>query len=572
MTMTLQLVRGVEPLKLFPGTNDAVETIDLLNPDELTIDPDGGWVPGVGQAEGRFGDQGDVLLAAPITRVTETMRLLVKASSPAARATLIQRLNQFARDAERLHIDQTFTKPVYLKWQPPGATKLQYALVYSINLSATADLVGMEEIDEWSLEIVREAGWRAVAPGANPKGYWAEVTGLPLQFGGVGVTPYTLNNPGASANRFQIDQVIASVSQPTGANAVSSNVNYVTVPATTLIGDLPALVHFSIDEEDPLTSTSATLGNTVMIGKWSRDTSIRTSGNPYPAKEPCFDWAASYASTLGTDATLVNDDGASGVFGSTRQRVSISFATATLQTRLTIPLNSGISPWYVFPGSYRIFLRARLSAAGTANIQITMGNTSGATQSSALIPLTDVGTGGTGATGEWYLLDMGVFTLPLYGLTFMQTEGTGLGYDEDLRLRILASRTSGTPALYLCDVIFMPLDEGSLTLTSTLQTLKIWNTTSPPALTSTTSFIYDNTGHWQRGLPEETGIAAASNNVRDVLSIAGAPLTITPGRENRFPMLVYNASTRRSLVANSESVFNVRMGMGFVPRWLGRRT
>lgn len=572
MTITLQLVRGVEPLQLFPGTNDAVETIDLINPDEITIDPDGGWVPGVGQAAARFAESGDVLLAAPITRVTETMRLLVKASSAAARATLIQRLNQFARDAERLHIDQTFTKPVYLKWQPPGATKLQYALVYSINLSATADLVGMEEVDEWSLEIVREGGWRAVAPGSNPKRYWSEVTGLPFQFGGVGVTPYTLNNPGASANRFQIDQVVASVSQPTSGNAVSANVNYVTVPPTTLIGDLPSLVHFSIDEEDPLTSTSATLGNTVMIGKWSRDTSIRTSGNPYPAKEPCFDWAASYASTLGTDASLANDNGASGVFGSTRQRVSISFATTTLQTRLTIPLNSGISPWYVFPGTYRIFLRARLSAVGTANIQLTMGNTSGAVQSSALIPLTDVGTGGTGDTGEWYLMDMGVFTLPLYGIAFMQTEGTGLGYDEDLRLRILASRTSGTPALYLCDVIFMPLDEGALTLTSTLQTLKIWNTTSPPALTSTTSFIYDNTGHWQRGLPEETGIAAASNNVRDVLSIAGAPLTITPGRENRFPLVVYNASTRRSLVANSESVFNVRMGMSFVPRWLGRRT
>lgn len=572
MTITLQLVRGVEPLQLFPGTNDAVETIDLLDPNELTIDPDGGWVPGVGQAAARFAESGDVLLAAPLSRVTETMRLLVKSSSPAARATLIQRLNQFARDAERLHIDQTFTKPVYLKWQPPGATKLQYALVYSINLSATADLVDMQDVDEWSLEIVREGGWRAVAPGSNPKRYWSEVTGLPFQFGGVGVTPYTLNNPGASANRFQIDQVIASVSQPTSGNEVSANVNYVTVNPATLIGDLPSLVHFSIDEEDPLTSTSATLGNTVMLGKWSRDTSIRTSGNPYPSKQPCFDWAASYASTLGTDASLVNDDGASGVFGSTRQRVSISFATATLQTRLTIPLNSGISPWYVFPGTYRIFLRARLSAAGTANIQLTMGNTSGAVQSSALIPLTDVGTGGTGATGEWYLMDMGVFTLPLYGIAFMQTEGTGLGYDEDLRLRILASRTSGTPALYLCDVIFMPLDEGALTLTSTLQTLKIWNTTSPPALSSTTSFIYDNTGHWQRGLPEETGIAAASNNVRDVLSIAGAPLTITPGRENRFPMVVYNASTRRSLVANSEGVFSVRMGMGFVPRWLGRRT
>jgi hypothetical protein len=568
MTMTLQLVRGLPRIGTTANQNEANETIDLLNPDELTIDPDGGWVPGVGQAEARFGDQGDVLLAAPITRVTETMRLLVKASSPAARATLIQRLNQFARDAERLHIDQTFYQPVYLKWQPPGATKLQYALVYSINLSATADLVGMEDVDEWSLEIVREAGWRAVAPGGNPKIYWAnDVARLPF---GPGVTNVNINprlygyGDSIGVGDHQFRQFVSSVSID---QAGSDNLNYLTMPATNLVGDLPALLHLSLAEANNQGGGSAVnLGNTVMIGKWSRAVNLLTDTGA--VREPLFNLSFSDYGTPGTDTVRAADAGASGV---TAQRLVVTPTTTTLLSRYSVGLNNLSAPWYLFPGTYRVFLRARLSAAGTISVQLRFGSAFGTTIVGTLVPLSDTGTGGTGATGEWYLLDMGVFTLPQYGTAFMELLGTGLGFDEDLTMSIWAIRSSGTQLLYMSDVIFMPLDEGAVTLNSAGQILKAQPTTVSPS-TLYTSYLYENTGHFNRGLDGESAFAIRPDTIAEALSVEGAPLTVTPGRENRFPMVIYTSSTRRTLVRNSTSVFGLWAHANVVPRWLGRRT
>ncbi len=565
MTMTLQLVRGLPRIVDDTNSNESVETIDLLNPDELTIDPDGGWVPGVGQAVARFADQGDVLLAAPVDRVTETMRLLVKASSPAARATLIEKLNQFARDAERLHIDQTWTSPVYLKWQPPGAAKLQYALVYSVNISATADLVGMEEVDEWSLEIVREAGWRAIAPGANPKQYTAEAQSL----------AYNLSR--ARLDRSTTTPVISlasgvaySAQQATSGNADSTTRNYLSLPAASIPGDLPAPLLLTLSDWWTGASTIVQ-GNTIIIGKWSRPTrQLNVAGGTV---RPCFNRSLSHNTTIiaSTDTATATDAGASGASSGTQQRINVTFATVTALTdRLFIPINTGVHPHYLFPGTYRVFLRARLSAAGTVGLRGSFGTLYGRSILGQTIPFTDTGAGGTGTTTEWGVVDLGVFSVPQYGVGFIDPDSGGAGFEEDLRFYIAASRTSGTPTLYMSDVTFIPLDEGATIISSSTQNLSVLP--DPPGSVITT-FLYDNANLYGRGLQQEGGVALVQNTVADVLTVAGAPLTATPGRENLFPIFVYNATTRRSVVGDGTiGRYGLNMTIDAVPRWLGRRT
>lgn len=565
MTITLQLVRGLPRIIDDTNSNESVETIDLLNPDEITIDPDGGWVPGVGQAEARFGEQGDVLLAAPITRVTETMRLLVKASSGAARATLIQRLNQFARDAERLHIDQTWTTPVYLKWQPPGATKLQYALVYSINLSATADLVGMEEVDEWSLEVVREAGWRAIAPGANPKQYTAEAQNVAYN-----LTRARLDRSTSSPVISLASGAVYSVQQATSGNADSSFRNYLSLPATSIPGDLPAPLLLTLSDWWSGASTIVQ-GNTIMIGKWSRPT--RQNSVAGGVRLPCFNRSLSHNTTIlaSVDTATATDAGASGASSGTQQRINVTFATVTALTdRLYIPVNTGTHPHYLFPGTYRILLRARLSAAGTVGIRGSFGTNYGKSILGQTISFTDVGVGGTGTTTEWGVVDLGVFTVPQYGTGFIDPDSGGAGFEEDLRFYISASRTSGTPTLYLSDVTFMPLDEGAIIINSANQSLSVLP--DPPGSVIAT-YLYDNANLYGRGLPHEGAVALVQNTVADVMSVAGAPLTATPGRENLFPIFVYNGTTRRSVVGDGTiGKYALNMTLDAVPRWLGRRT
>jgi len=575
----LMLVKGVGPI---PGDTLSSEqplvSIDLLDSGSgISLDLDGGWEPNIPSLKngGVWADSpisdGRTLIAGQNTNVTETMRLIVSTQSAkvyAAQFAALQRMIQDGRD-----FWDTFyqIEPVYIAWWAANAPGPQYALIFNIDMDIQPE--DSEDVQVTiTLTIEREFAWRGIHPGGNPRewtvyinnGLW-KANPTPVNATPGGLPTLIL---GSTINDLAVDSALENkAEQNTTATGYISQ-NFLDIPASRIPGDVPALVTLIVKQPTPATATRAyfiskcTKRNTGNISRFN-------GNNQYLVH--CFNAADGL---LGTDTTLAADTGASIGISGLQQRSQTTFVTATMQPRsswsgagfTTNGLNNA-----VLRGRYAVFLRARVSAAATVNLQLTIAQNVINKFTTTPIPLTDLGVGGVGNTTDWAFLYMGVVTIPVNGVrTQVSPNGLGIAIQQpnatpDIVLILEAERTSGAGALYVTDMFLMPIDEGAIVTKFGVSALG--------ALESLHS-IYDNTGYFMHGQIGDYNsswsysIPANKLQERDSPELSGSPIYLTPGVDNRLIVLGYDYSTNRS-IADGAHTYEVKVNI--VPRWSGIR-
>lgn len=563
----LQIIKGVPKLAGYVYNNepDLLVCNLLSNSTGITLTADG-WSPNIPslKSSGVWADSpisdGRTLLSGTMSNVIETMRVNVTGATFQEFAGFVTLLNTMVVSARDFWQTEWQINPVYLKWWASCAPGEQYALIYNIDIdweyqdSPTPSAIA-------TLSIEREYGWRAIAPGDNPHKWayyingrpdnaltqakanmaYVVATGLPDSGGWVGTNSSLYNSVEYNAGFTATDQV-----------------PYLDIPASKIPGDLPALCLISISSH--LTSGAH---DSVAFWRTTKPSSMLDyAGNTHRA----FLFMNANSAGLGTDTTNAADTGASD-----GNRGSCSFGTSTaLVERLywswnaTSLLNpSTMAAANLYRGRYRVWLRCRLSAAGTCGIQFRMSY-SGVATTLTTTNLTDAGAGGTGNTTEWAVLDLGQIVINPDKRASSNSGGFGI-HPDTLRLSIFASRTSGTPVLYFDSLILIGMDEPSVIAYS------------PNIDIDGLYVFYDNTGYLAHGSTDErlelhTMNVVGSNLIGQPQGVItpqfNQPFTLLPNVNNRIYAFDFDTASRRS-AATSNSYHG--LSVLAVPRWSGIR-
>lgn len=535
----LKLVKGIYPI---PGDavnsspNNPVQVINLLAGGNgfSVID----WIPKFAQMQGntQANDIGNTLIGYSMQSVTESISLMSTASNPLSRMALVASLVQFARDAREFVVGRHQADPVFLEWHATGAQYPQYALVQNIDIAQDSDAFISSSTATLSITVERESYWQSNSPGIYPA-CWLKVRGLdasfPLAYGGV--TAYGYNRLGTYSTTSSY-----------------SETNVVTVPKGMLPGDskVKAILYAGAT-----TATGASYNDSLIVGVYAKPlkwvTQVQTVYGTLT-----FNGGSAFSLYYGADTTIAADTGAPMIEDGTQKRGVVSFATtAANASRFVWSTRSS-----VFRGTFAVFARARVSAAATVKfyVGITLSNpTDPDIVQTSIATVTDLGTGGTGATGEWALVYMGTVSFPASDSPAIHI--TNL-QDIGLNLKLYAQRTSGTGSLYLADVTFMPIDYSSFTL----ENVGGGNLNTSP-------IAYDNTGYINRGKSGAVALGYTAGvlmpNPKQVVGI-GSPLVLEPNTDNYLITLPYIRATKRSIIV-STNPYTYSYNLFSAPQWLG---
>lgn len=541
--LALEIVKGVYPV---PGnTANLNQSVDVLN---LLVGTRGfgvamnGWMPKYPQMRGvsqtNSMSDGSNLLNYSMPNVIETMKLVNAGSTPQTRYALFSRLVQFGRWARDFHVTRTQTEPVYLKWHPEGCAYPQYALLYNIDIAQDTDVFLSDDSAELSITLEREPYWQVVPPGFSPRLWGLQRTNTAPSTGAVGVVDTGFGGTVYGFVRRENSEAGAFLGGYTNALDIAANL----IPGDTR---LKTTLSFY--------AASTNTNNAVVIGNWPKPITAVISGTTYYSN---FTFNGADVFAAGADTTSAADTGAPVCADGTQKRGVTSFATtATDAVRYTWKTNSA-----VFNGQFLAFARMRLSAAGTVKfyLTITTGTSTAIIAQTTQQFLIDTGTGGTGNTGEWAFMYMGVVTVPPIDSAITANLFNGYGAQGyTLTINLYALRSSGTPSLYLADLNFIPSDHSMIALEGD----------SSVVLTSDRLFA-DNTGYSLHGKTGQVAGKIISNGIdsRAVIGL-GSYIELEPNTDNRLYVLPYKADTRRSIIGTS----GYTLLLNPVPRWLGPR-
>lgn len=559
----LKIVKGVQKV---PGDTLSAEVgldeIDLLDTNGFSCNEYDMKIPAL-KSSAMYADSpltdGRTLISGTLGNVTETIRLELTAGTLVQMAAMLSKLLRFKQDCNDFWDTFNQIEPVYIKHQIVGEPGPRYALLYDIDMDLDTPLIPSEAKRTVTLVIERETYWRGIAPGDNPK-HWFYIANKQEQ---------AWNNTNTdllegSDHRFS-GSIVNRAEQNTGGTAFISQ-NYIEIPAASIPGDAPALVNLSVQQ------AAAAVATTIMVSKSTKKTTGNKSRSTGNEQLTVYTYNAGDANP-GTDTSLAADTGAPLNKGGLNRRSVTTFATPTTAIRLNFPaaVSNGLA-YSVARGRYVAFLRARVSAAATVNMQL-MFNTSGTGDiTGPTAVLTDLGTGGTGNSTDWALMYMGIFTIPPDARTGVSANGKGTSIHEgesvgQFRLNLLADRTTGAGNLYVSDLILMPIDEGAVKL--------IAGAAVSGSGTQLSAWMYDNTGYFTHGIPEPFGthasyvVADGRTSTGDLFEISGSDLFLTPGVMNRLTFLASIDTTKRSYAFDpSASIVRVNI----VPRWSSYRT
>lgn len=526
-----------------------------------SLESEDGWNPVIPslKAGGVWADSaissGRQLLSNEEANVVETMRLTVTGTSAIDLASHMTRMGRMIQDARDFSATFNQVEPVYLRWHAKGAPGPQFALIYNIEMAIVEPDTFSANIRDVTITIEREPYWRPIPPGANPK-LWSL-----YRAGVVAPTLTDLALLGTSAGQLATDTLENRREWNTTQTALVSN-NAIDIPAASIPGDAPALVEIA------LRANSATqgLGTHTMIYVTSKTLS-------YTAKDgttrPVYHLLNAGDGDTGTDATIAADTGAP--FSNSQasgQRVAVSFATATQQERLRWTLGSGLEALVdlsSFRGRYAAFLRCRLSASSSVDLNLFIRGQDNALQGLQLPTQTitgALGTTGTGNTTTWQFLYMGQFSIPFDDRRIdVGVDGRGVwipsnaSTTRNLVIAVTATRTGGATVLYMADLLLVPVDEGSVDL-------------GVEFIGATTDdIVYDNTGYLTHGQPGATlrssqnSTGANPDSEKLVTSIQGGELYLRPNVVNRIGFYTYTTGPVSRIDYGATAYVNI------VPRW-----
>lgn len=241
---------------------------------------------------------------------------------------------------------------------------------------------------------------------------------------------------------------IAIVPQQDAENIYSITNGSIEIPATGILGDVPALSRIEFlnesDKDGRGGSGPDLWDNRVIVGLRSIGRSKNDGGN-FQAYLNITDEQnpVGVTVTLGTDTAFGNDPRTPTGRRTTYTALAVPDAMAD---RATVTFSSPIAR--DFYGEFHIFLRARRTSGAITdfNVQLVVSTGSGGiqftTESKQLQTTTD-----------WELLDFGQIKIPVSG----SLKSSDLG--DETKIIIQASAASITTSLYLHDLILIPVDE-----------------------------------------------------------------------------------------------------------------
>lgn len=531
----LQIQRGIPKI---PGDTTSLEQgVQSIN----LLDPIGGfsldiWTPQYAALKGSAIyadtplDPGRLFITGQDGHVIEKFEVTLSAPDMQTLGIKLSHLMAF-----RQHILDfwrgSVIEPVYLVQRQTGEPGLRYALISNLDVALKEEPIedSGRYLRDFSLTIEREPYWRGeVPPGGNPKRWAAAASSSAFSASKADLTAAPYNLVSAS---------ITNVRELNAAATALATRNYIEIPAASIPGDAPALCSIHITQ----TATSGAVPTRTFIGKTTKPDVVTRAGAtrfvPYTLN-------AGDSAVSPSDASLVADTGApNSTSPLARTRGRVTFATVTAMASRFYWDNTAANrqpvDFTTLRGRFLIYSRVRLSAAGTVNLKLRVID-GGAEESTTPVSLTDQGAGGTGNTTQWGVVQLGTMTFPIENhRAIINTDGLGIGIPAAAAgnmIELHAERASGTPELYVSDIIFIPIDEG--------------------AIYTLDSGIYDTTGYSTHGVPE----AYAQGE------FSGVDLTLTPGVTNRLVFFTFAHATMRSHITDAYTI-----NVNIVPRWIGLR-
>lgn len=544
----LQIVKGIQRT---PGDSSSSEqgldSIDLLDPKGFSTDTYEMKIPAL-KSSAVFADSplsdGRTLIAGTLGNVIETIRVTLTAGTIVQLSAMLSKLLRFKQDCNDFWDTFGQIEPIYIKHQVNGEPGPRYALLYDIDIAIDSVVNPSDPQRDITIVIEREYGWRGLAPGDNPKRWTIEQVMEGQKWNSTSAALLTGDNHLA-------DQVIQNRLEYNTAGSALLTQNYMDIPATSIPGDLPALVEIAIRAE----TVTANGLNRIYVGKSSKPSLQGPAGE---VKANYILVAADGGNNV--DAVDANDTGApieasSGI----NRRKTISFATTTtLADRITWTRSLVGTDFEMasLRGRFMVFVRARLSAASTVTMNLRVQSDRGSF-SYPTYTLTGVGSSGTGNTTFWQSVYMGIVTFPFNEQRIIiGDDGLGVDTSSGGDLILQATRVGVATNLYIADLILIPIDEGA------------WLQQSGEAIGAGNSWIYDNTGYYLHGRHGEY--------IEDNFSVAttehrGSEFYLTPGKRNRLIMYADLSPNLAGTEAESGIDASFRFRVNIVPRWSGLR-
>lgn len=481
---------------------------------------------------------GRELMNAEDANVLETLTITASASTQTLLAQRIATLARFRELAHAFWDDQWSIGPVYLKWLPQDCAGPQYALIYTLDITEIFPDQNNALVADVTIAIERQPYWQPLPPGSNP---------ILWTFKAKGQTPTSYQQLGLVStlgNHLKAVTIQNRAEYADSANLVLTTQNYIELAASEVPGDVPPLIEFFF-EETPSDYSS------FLCGVKSVFPSVLAAGG---GEQQNSDTLAACWGTLGTNAAVANDTGAvKSPLSVNAQRVEISFAAGVADAlRLRFDNGQQISA-NQYLGTWTVLLRCRQvgGAAGDITMYLEYGHITSATARGIRLP-TQLPTiiAGVGNTVSWGLTYMGQVTIPIDGSKAVQ-DNTGLGLSTvngDFSFNFYAARSTGVGVLYLCDLILIPIDEGSLQAVST-------------DITNANGFILDNTGYSTHGAPRLfAGQYINSIELARAVNLTGSPLLLKPNQRNRIYFLGFDEFNQ----SNTQDAFNIKLNI--IPR------
>jgi hypothetical protein len=217
---------------------------------------------------------------------------------------------------------------------------------------------------------------------------------------------------------------------------------YVEIPATSVLGDIPALARIEIENQSNFLNFA-----TVRFGSFGRAIiGLRSVG-----RGTRFN-AYLNASDAGNDPLLLVSAGTDTTFGdditspSTRRAVYSPTGTGSWVDVVTFTFSGGLVEHYY--GAFHVFLRCRQSGGSAGQILFRMRSSTG----SGGVQI-DTTSRTLSNTNEDQFIDFGRLTLPVSSL---QAEGEA---GDEASITIQCNASSTTPDIHFFDLVLIPVDE-----------------------------------------------------------------------------------------------------------------
>lgn len=478
------------------------------------------------------------LLAGSNTNVIEKITVQLTASAHQGFAIQFATLQRAIQNARAAWTTLYQYEPVYLRWWADCAPGPQFALIYSIDLDVEYQDSANQQA-QITLSIERDYAWTPVSPGMSPKAWTKYVRGLRF----TASNAYVFDSSTGDDHLFSA--TLKNATERSAGKDSATAQNYIDIPAASIPGDLPARVCIWISGEPPSSNN-----NSIYVSRWTRFVTRESTVTTFTL--PASDGNSLIADTAGQADT--------GGVQSARTRTTYA-TSAALVGRLRWSTTSAALYSLMYAGRFAVFLRCRLSAAGSVSLQIKAGFAGVSPLVGDVQTFTDVGSGGTGATTVWGFAYMGVFNPSLYNSKIpVNAEGTGIDNFESTSFEVWSARLSGTPELYISDLVLIPIDECAMQLNTPLTTID-----------SGVNVIFDNTGYMAHGAPGDFAISTFPSGTNfaakgDTVEQRGTGITLLPQVNNRLYFLEVDNTLKRAKVQ-----FNFDVGLNIIPCWSGIR-